>query len=305
MKSFYVFSLRDAANAYEKALQSAGYIRSQNVNDADFILTDKEPTSAIHREKFIKLIAGRPVFYFPHTPYAYWLWDGKLPMHTPICCNFVVGEGAVMGMKAYGYPYRVEKVGFPRCEVKPFKPTNGTNLLYAPPRLMGAGWWWNQGEREAHLKAMRWIIENIESFDNVTVNYSVSKELSNVTDFEGYSKVRLMDIGNSRRLGAKTAIKAFDGVDLVISCKTLGYLAVANGIPAILYGYEEGETYRSDHYELYRSHYEFPLKLHNMTIDDVLNVRAAENSSVEQWKRVNIGTSFDAAKFLSIVDEYL
>lgn len=304
MKSFYVFSIRDAADAFVDSLLSAGYIRSQSLKDADFILADKEPTDAKRRFEFIKSIAGRPVFYFPHTPYAYWLWDGRLPMHSPICCNFVVGDGAVMGMKAYGYPYRVEAVGFPRCVVKPFSPTTGKNLLYAPARLMGNGWWWHKGEREAHRRVARWILENMENFDSVTVNYSVSREKSEVTELEK-SGTKLINIGNSRSLGDKTASESITGIDLVIACKTFGYLAVAKGIPTILYGYDKNETYRSYHYDLYKDHYEFPLDLHKMTIEDVMNLKTHRPVEVEEWCRVNIGNSFNSEKFLSVVREYL
>jgi hypothetical protein len=299
---FHAIYQRDAANAYIQALLSAGFTQA-SFKDADFILCDKEPTDLDARDKFVKDVGDRKIFFFPHTPYAYWLWDGKLkPM--PVSCNFVVGEGAKLGMKAYGYPNRVEVCGFPRCEVKPFAPTTGGNLLYAPPRLMGKGWWYHPGEKEAHLQVMRWIIENRRYFDKVTVNYSVSKELSCVAEFERHD-VNLVNIGDFQRLGAHTAQNSFKGADLVIACKTFGYLAVASGIPAILYGYEEGETYRSDHYNLYKSHYEFPLKLHEMTIDEVLDVRKNQNLAVELWKQINIGKQFDANRFISVVKEYI
>jgi hypothetical protein len=306
--TFFGKGARDSSDVYINALLSSGYTRTEDMRRADFILWDKEPTLLHKRERLKKLIGNKPIFVFPHTPYAYWLWDGFLePM--PVCCNFVVGEGAKMGMKSYGYPYRVEAVGFPRCKVLPFQSTSGRNLLYASARLLGNQQFPHEADLELHLQAMRWIAAHREAFDGVMINYSYSLEANVLEEFAGYG-LTFRKLEDNWKLSAHTALDQFQGADLVISCNTFGYLAIANGIPTILFGHNDrvgphSSKYLCPHYELYKSHYEFPLFLQDMTAKEVLDIRTSPNPEVEKWKELNIGKSFEAEKFISIVKEYL
>ncbi|HEY6021077.1 MAG TPA: hypothetical protein VIY48_14565, partial [Candidatus Paceibacterota bacterium] len=104
--------------------------------DADFLLHD-----AIHEgPELDPALKSKKNFIFPHTPQSWFLWDGILEVK-PTCCNFVYGEGAVRGMRAYGYPHRVEAVGFSRCDVHEFTPTSGTDLLIVPAHpVIGGGY---------------------------------------------------------------------------------------------------------------------------------------------------------------------
>jgi hypothetical protein len=64
------------------ALLAAGYEPTQDYRIADFVLSDKEPTSprddtpAWRRERFIKQCGNKPVFFAPHVPYGFFLFMG-------------------------------------------------------------------------------------------------------------------------------------------------------------------------------------------------------------------------------------
>lgn len=310
MKKFFVYSARDAADVYIKALLAAGYQQCDGLLEADFFLVDKEPSGEWRHHRLEKAAFNKPVFFFPHTPYSYWLWDRWLePMK--ISCNFVVGEGARMGMLAYGYPERVEICGFPRCEVKPFKPTQRKNLLYISS-TRSLNWKPPQtGDRDLHLMVMDWIVKYRSHFDSVTVNYFKSLEFSLLDKYlDRKNEIDFVDIGESKDLSSRTAIRSLEGKDLVIAGNTAGYIALASGYPTILFNNYKNAPQNSAtgfgwHWDLYKDHYVFPLSLFDMDIDEVLNVRLKKNTQVEKWKDLNIGGNFDGAKFISIVQEYV
>lgn len=307
MTTFFEISIRDAATVFVSALIQAGYEKTDDIRNADFILADKEPADLRRRQHLERMILGKPIFFYPHTPYSYWLWDRWLdPM--PVQCNFVTGSGAVKGMRSYGYPYRVESIGFSRCEVKPFQPTKRTRLLYTTPRTL----FWKTGitaDLEIHNKVMDWIIGYRKSFESITINYSNSMAEVCCDPFTKYG-FKFVDIGNSHLLSARTALDAFENADIILGCNTAGYVALAIGKPAILANNYPGVPGNSatgcgDHWDLYKSHYEFPVSLFDMTVDDLLAVRVKIDSSVEKWKSMNIGENFNREKFISIIREYV
>ena len=303
-KTFYLLKNRDAGNAFHKALIEAGYVET-DIDHADMIFTDFE-------RPIIRAVKDRPIFIYGHTPYSFYLYDGKQWLDPiPVACNFVCAEVGVMAMKSYGYPYRVEAVGFSRCEVKPFTPTKGKNLLYASAHLLGSKKVWpHPGDLEMHLRAMKWIAKNRGYFDRVIVNYSVSLEANALEKFTGIG-IEFIELGEHSQLSAELAGRQFENIDLVISCNTFAYLALAKGVPTLMFGFEkDAPTLRSStgggrHYDLYKPYFDFPLALEEMSAEEVLDLRLAPNAQVEAWKKMNIGESFDAGKFISVVRDCL
>jgi hypothetical protein len=316
MKLYCNFATVARSFMFVDALFRAGYQQTVNFAKADFILSDKEPTSprdgtpAWRRDRFIKQCGDRPVFFVPHTPYAFWLWDGWLePMK--VSCNFVTAPVGVLGMAAYGYPYRFEEIGWARGRILPFTPRSGNNLLYAPPLNVH----WKEGvlkynnDLPIHRKILGWIVENRKRFDRVTLNYTRSME-----EFE-YNTLpdmgfEFFDVGSKRDLSAKTAMAGIEKADLILSSNTMGYIALANGYPTILTNSYRGvlptcATGAGACWDDYKEHYEFPLNIFEMSADEVLALRDAPNAEVEDWKRWNIGSPFMADKFISVIREFV
>jgi hypothetical protein len=316
MKLFCNFATVARSFMFVDALLAAGYQQTADYQKADFILTDKEPTSprdgtpAWRRERFIKQCGDRPVTIIPHTPYCAWLWDRWLePMK--VSCNFVTAPVGVMAMSAYGYPYRFEEIGWARGPIQPFSPRSGNNLLYAPPLNVH----WKEGvlkynnDLPIHRKVLAWIVENRKHFDRVTLNYTRSME-----EFE-YNTLpdmgfEFFDVGSKRDLSTKTATSSIEKADLILSSNTMGYIALANGYPTLLTNSYRGvpptcATGAGEHWDDYKEHYEFPLCLFDMTADEVLALRDAPNAEVEDWKAWNVGSPFMADKFISVIREFV
>lgn len=306
-KYFYCMNNKDAANDYVLALLGSGYIQTKSISRSDFLLIDNEHGGA--RFEKIKYYCERiPVFIYPHTPYSYWLWDG-LYTPLPVACNFVVGDGAVNGMIAYGYPYRVEAVGFTGCKVSPFRKTSGKRLLFAPAHPFGDGKHASIKAGENQFNAAKFIAGHCEYFDSVTVRYSGTIQSNGLECFGGTSAimkhVEIYKNANIREEATKDILNS----DIVISCNTFGYLAVASGTPSVLYGYKGedvgGRAGTVKNYALYKHHYEYPMQLEDMSILEILGVREKESPAVGEWKRDNIGENFNAEKFVSVIREYV
>ena len=293
---YFAHRYRDSFAMLDAALQDAGFISVADVAEADVLFLD--------HENRLKKMPDKPLFIYPHTPYAYWLWDGIVTPQ-PAACNFVVADGAKAGMERYGYPYRVEVIGFNRCAVLPFQPTTGKDVLFAPAHPFGNKRFPRPNDHLTHINAMQFISEHRNCFGRVVVRYA--SDLS-AYHFEAFTGAGIEFVA-AEELSVRSSLQAMEPFDLVISQGTFGYLALASGKPTVLYGYENnipgGRQGDVRHYELYRDVFDFPLPLECLTIEDVLGLRLVPQPTIKQWKILNIGGNFDQERFVSIVRECL
>ena len=307
MKTFFVIRNKDSADEFVSALLSAGYQEVGKLERADFLLIDGEHDGG-KKERIFKFARRKPTFIYPHTPYSYFIWDG-LYEPAPVACNFVVGDGAVIGMKAYGYPYRVEKIGWTGCSITGFMPTSGTRLLFAPPHPLGNGKYPRPEQYDLVKNAAKFIAKNLSVFKRVVVSCTphgiIESGLDDLVDhrvewdaFEAYRS----------RYPRKHALSMIREADIVISSGTLGYISVARGKPTVMIGYRDNEPGTIsgvvEHYDLYKSHFAYPLTIEAMTIEEVLDARKSDDK-IREWKRLNIGKVFDKEKFIKIVRGYV
>ena len=301
MKSFYIFENKDSAKAYIQALKDGGFEHVKHMEDADFLLYDSEGVGGRFKvkEAFLKKGVG---FIYPHTPLTCYLWDG-IYKPLPVACNFVSGRGQRACMKAYEYPYRVESVGFSRCEVLPFQRARGNNLLFVPARPRR-----DHGRQEVlDRAALDFIIKYRSDFDSVTC-CRIDGQFEEYKD--GDHRIHFMTTIPSISFSpANDMIQRIDNHDIVIAVTTPAALAVARGKPTIMYGQNKTpETLtgnKAKSYEKYRDVYAYPHSLEAMTIQDVMNLAESGSTQMEQWKKNHIGGNFNAEAFLSIVREYV
>lgn len=304
MNTFFVFQNKDSANAYVDALLSAGFEQVKKLNQAVFILYDVESVGRrweIKRE-FLKEKIG---FIYPHTPLTCYIWDG-IYAPLPVACNFVAGDGAKQCMKSYGYPYRVESCGFPRCRTLPFQFSRGRHLLFVPARPRR-----DHGKQaELDRLALHWIIEHSSEFETITI-CRLAGQFHELDDLAiDIKKFRVLTTNPKETTSpAQDMIDRIDRSDVVVAAHTPAALAIARGKPTLMYGQGDSlETLNgkaAKNYHKYKSLYDYPLDLLDMTLDDVKNFAYFGCHKVEAWKQSHIGGNFDSEKFLSIVREYV
>lgn len=305
---FYCRHNKDAAADYVAALVKAGYRETYEIEKADFLLLDHDLPGYHASRPYIKAITTKPKFIYAHVPYSYFFWDGIIEP-TATLCNFVVGSGAVEAMRIYGYPYRVEAVGFTGCHVQAFQPSRGTKLLFAPAHPVHDGKYPNPESLTQIQEASQKILDNLSYFESVTIRYANSLKDCGLEAFEGapviFEHIEPYTTPNIRQ----DALASIACADLVISQCTFGYLAIASGKPTLFYGYRDAipntrEGYVK-HYDTWKHIFHFPLIFEDMPIDDILAMRWYEGESIANWKYQNIGHDFAADKFIEIVRECL
>ena len=297
---FYITLNPDSDCMYWHALLAAGYDETDDPAQADFIVHD-----SIHKG-VVAFLGDIPSFIVPHTPVSCFLWDGINKVY-PTKCNFVAGDGCKKIMQSYGYPFRIEPVGFNRCEVKAFAPTTGNDLLIVPAHKLDIGRYTDWDYASRVVAVLRFVVENRDAFRKVNLCWKDDSIDLSFAESKGINIIRTDPYIDREPL--KHMMERIEQHDLIMGCGTAACVAVAMGRPTVFMT-EKGSVpgsypQRALHSELYVNDLIFPLWVEDMTIDEVLAVRSSPNSKVEYWKSQIIGGNFDANKFISIVKEYI
>ena len=302
-KSFFIARNTDSDEMFYNALIGAGYIETLEPDQADFIVHD-----AVH-PNLGQYLLTKPNFITPHTPQSAWLWDGVLEDRIPVSCNFVNGEASRQVMKAYEYPYRVEVVGFNRCPLHSFNCTLGNDLLIIPSHSLQNRQYTYPNYIDWVLMTLRFVLKNRSVFSKITLCWDETRFDSTVMDEmrkKGFIIIPTNPYRDSEPL--KHMMDRMNEADLVMACGTAGCVAVAMGRPTVFFS-ELGppRSFPKDalHYERYHHLLRYPLAAENMTIDEILAVRTAQDPRVRHWRDQVLGVEFNAQKFISVVKEYV
>ena len=303
-KFFYAGVNTDSDGMYQDALIGAGYLETLAPSLSQFIVHD-----AVH-PRLEHCLSALPNFIVPHTPQSSFLWDGILGTGIPTCCNFVYGEAGREVLASYGYPHRVEVIGFSRCVVRPFKPTApGRNLLIIPSHALQGDQYTYPGYIEWVLNILRFVLEHRKVFDRIVLCWGENRfdpALMAEMKRQGFEIIPTNPYFDKEPL--KNMMVRIEQSNLVLSCGTAGCVSVAMGKPTVFFSELGGaRSFPRDalHPGLYDHLLRFPLAAEKMDIEEILDVRKAQNSKVELWKQRIIGGNFDAKKFLSVVGEYV
>ena len=302
-KKFFCAQNKDCDEMYRAALVGAGYLETGMVTEADFIVHD-----AVHPNLGHALM-NKTNFITPHVPQGAFLWDGLLETRIPTACNFVTGPGSKEVLESYGYPYRVEVTGFNRCQVRPFKPTEGNDLLIIPSHPLQHGEYTYPRYIDWAVNILRFVLKNRSRFGKITLCWSEThldpalKEEMFLAEFDAISTDPYKDTEP-----LKTMMRRIERADLVLGCGTAGCVAVAMGKPTVFItelGQPRTNPKDALRPDLYHHILRFPLHAEDMSINEIMAVRIVQNPKVEYWKQRIIGGNFDSQKFLGVVGEYV
>ena len=302
MKKFMILEHRDSANVYKDALLTNGYGITTDPERADFLLYDLE--RAPYKEILAKFLNRKPMFIYPHSALSWYMWDG-IHIPGPVNCNFVFSEKIKEGMKAYGYPYRIEACGFSGCKIEEWQPTSGKILLFTPIHTLGKKRkrLVRPGDLQLNKRTLEHVIRNAGLFDKVIVRYGESFTACGLRD----PKIKNIKFELSL-LTISSSLKAINSADVIITCGTFGYLSVARGKPTIFFNQRDTApsefSWTVKTYDKYKW-IDYPIQFQDMGGRDVIEFAKSKNDKVEEWKKMNIGGPFDANKFLSIIGEYV
>lgn len=317
-RRYLVTRHQDKAHAYISALRRRLWQRTTNVDQAEFLLCDLDIASRIKRVERAHE-RGIPVMYYPHAARPAIYWDGIVEAKDH-ACSFVVARGHKEVMLAFGYPYPIHVTGWTYCPIRPFAPRlpedRPLRVLFGPIHPNANGWLSEPNLRAnaaAHAKLLRLAqAGHIE----LTVRHIHDLKANGIQPPQaiGYwNGQQHYDTVRYKRVVTGLAYSDIDRADVVVAHQTLAYLAIARGVPTVMFDEQQTPTSgnSADTFRLvsswakYRHLLAFPLDLLDGRPLDVLRQAAASDAKIAAWRSAFIGHEFDQVEFIRAVESYL
>lgn len=303
---FFCFNHQNKAEAYIRALVSRGWEETKDPGQARFILAD---SNVNHRRKTLDSYHARgvKVFLYPHAarPNIFWDFPGQ-DFSGRVDAHFTISPGHVEIMRAYGYPYPIEVVGWHLSQIRPFRPREEIRRIVFAPIHPNNNGYLGAVDRDLNNRTFSRLLSVSPAIHNFELAVRYIGDLRSigiwraggVQYIEGYKDQSTSEI---------------DGADLVVSHQTYAFLAVARGIPTLMMGEDlpprwggsdrEIKTVKS--WEKYRDLMRYPLDILAGDPAELMSRAACSDEDIQDWRRRMIGDPFDPDRFVDRVEEYL
>jgi hypothetical protein len=302
---FYAFNNRDKCDRYIAALTEVGHQLIEDPEKAEFLLLD------VDRKGLWPLLnrahaRGCKVFMYPHAARSVILWDGIYAVWPHTACNFVFGEGQRTVMGVYGYPIPTSAVGWGYSDFKVGRyPHKDINVVVFAPIHPNSKSVIREEDQRLNAMAFEILMEMQKKYCfELVVRYGDELE-ANGLKFEPivtYRKAKYL---------ISDSLADIDSADLIISYDTFGYLAIASGVPTLLFGQEHpghNMTRVAQHWNDYKEIMAYPLDLFGEYDREYYfcgqEQKLVENS-LECWRQLFLGGPFRKQKFIEKVEEHL
>lgn len=268
-----------------------------------FMLADSDVGGRLNQLKSVQRCGVNRFFVYPHSARPSMIND-YYPAWEHTTAQFVVNEYHAEVLRTYGYNKPIHSTGWYLSDVLGFTPREAVrNVLFAPIHPKNA-----PADREANKRALCALYTLVKSGDiNLTVRYIGTLVDNGIERLEGVQYIR----GEMN-----LSIEMIHAADVVIGHQTFAWLAVALGVPTVMFA-EDMPAHVRKHNTTYTdvkswglvSHlFRYPLDLFDSSPSDTLSLlqRAVKSDyEVDGWKRRMIGDPFDGKKFTEIVESYL
>lgn len=300
VKTFFFYKHQNKESALVNALLAAGWQQTQ-AKQADVIFADNDygllrpQLEALHRQ-------GKTIMIYPHAGRVSLFND--LPGGEASDCvavQFVTAPGHKEIFKRFGYPRPVEVIGWHLCPMREFQPRQEIkNVLFAPIHPDADGSLsdaYKQVNRAAFGKLAPLVLNGQI---NLTIRYL--QKLKNNGIPEVHPLIHYIQ-GKPDQSYAE-----IDEADLVVSYGTFAAMALARGVPVVGMGedvppHHGGKVVR--HWEEYKSIMMYPADILKYEKTMLLFNQIGIGDFARVWKRHMIGSPFDAAEFVKLVERYL
>ena len=227
-------------------------------------------------------------------------WDGIHEPNKNVTATLVTSKGHAEVMKRYGFPIPTHVIGWYLCPQKRWKPTKGTNVLFAPIHPILGHIFMFPEDLAANTRTYERLLE-IEDI-NLTVRHIGDLEVNGLWEAPGVRIYQGETDNNYDQI---------DNADVVISNGTMAYMAVARGKPVIMLNQltparepdiKTHERLESVSIEKYEQYMRFPFDVEN---DPDLGtiIRDACKREPKQWRKRFIGEQFEPDKFCELIGE--
>lgn len=305
---YAIFNHQKKGDAYARALERQG--KYTQVFEADvypnlaFVLTDSDILGRAYRLDRFRRRGCNLFFVIPHTARPNLVNDIYHPWQYTTA-QFVVSQGHVDVLRAYGYERPLHPVGWTLCPIRPFTPRpEPRNVLFAPihPRCSKVDQKVNADvfERLYKLAKKDDIILMVRFIRSLPDSGLRQVDHPNVIYTTGHMDQNYEQIDNA---------------DVVIGHQTFAWLAVARGVPTVMMAERTLETHVQPrtkpirfvrHWQDYVDLIAYPLDI--LECNDTLGLlrrAVTSDEDIIDWRRRMIGNPFRPDRFLKALEKYL
>jgi len=313
MGSFFYYEHQGKGLPYARALQQAGYQKSNKWNDPNLVcgLYDYDFGGA-SSSRYPSLVHLRdrdiPVLIYPHSARPMVQYDGMYSYWPHTKAMITIGPGHRKVMEAIGYQVPVEVCGWALCDQVPWKAiavgTEPIKVLFGPIHPNANGFLHSVDKAQNALVFQRLLeVPGIQ----LTVRHIKRLDLGGLWAAPGVKYVLANPNGSTGEI---------DAADVVVGHQTFAWLAVARGKPLIMFGDKliphsgnrlDGFRWAKN-YEAYREIMRYPLEVETDRNGDYLRrqIEQAMSQDVgEKWRKQFVGKQLDPKQFAKTVQKYL
>jgi hypothetical protein len=244
---------------------------------------------------------GAKVFLYPHGAGLSLLYDNLCEPYEAVDGNLLFGVGHAELLRRIDYPAPTHVIGWHYNEQGPFRASTAVrHVVFAPTHPSGA----DHSTLADHYRAA-----NANAFEQLikgswrlTVRHIGTPEQNGLWGVDGVNFVR------SQREKLPIEIEAADAV--VAAAGTFPSLAIARGIPTVMYGQLDPPQYglpdeplrplrRSERYAEY---VRYPFDVEDGPLDEVLHAAARSADPIATWKRRFVGAPVDGVALAALLE---
>ena len=300
---------RGMSRSLAQALFGAGH-RAAHGDDADVLLIDIDPPALADRYELpvfshrlvidhYKSIGAKVVIY-PHGIYPALAYDGLFEPDENVDVRLVPAAGYAEFLRRVECPGEVHVIGWSLCDLMPFTARRDVRrVLFAPLHPGGSG----DSPIEAYCEANSAIFERL-----LTAPWHLTVRLIGTPEHNGLWRadgVKFVPGGVDRGLND---IHEADAV--VAGAGTFPALAIARGVPTVIYSHGEQVMYglpgelptRPLRPDRYAEYIRYPFDPDDGPLDEVVHAAARSEDPIVTWKRRFIGEPFDQAAAVAVVE---
>lgn len=278
--------------ALRSALARAGHLIVERERPADALLIDVDYPVGHYKPLIQKHRArGAKIYLYSHGANPNLGWDGLWPESGLVDGLFAMTPGQAAVLQLYGYTAPVHVIGWHLCKIKPFTPAARLRFIVFGPWHPHSNGWLAPAAKAVNAAAFKQLL-SLAKRHKATL---LVRHLGLLADSGLEEDPRAVFIQGR----PDQSTNEIDAADLVVSCGTFAYLAVARGRPTYFIGQDlrPFESHAYGHHievrswEKYRDYMRFPYELGQAEIDQVMSAGPLD------WKRKFIGVQFNPIQF--------
>jgi hypothetical protein len=268
---------------------------------ADVLLIDLDPPHPLqHRTQIDRYKAqGAKVIMYPHGTGAAIYYDGLYKPSPNVDASLVIGSGHAEFMRRIEYPHPVHAIGWSLCEQRPFRATTHVRTVVFAPTHPNADGSMAEPNRRENAEIFGRLLE---CPFKLIVRHIGTLEENGLWEADGVEFV------NGRLFAETTEMDTADAV--VAGSGTYPTLAIARGVPTVMYGQSTGMSIgfpgekltTPKHGARYLDYLRYPLDAAEGDLATLVATAAAGEAPIADYKRRFIGRPFDVRAFVALIE---